>query len=165
MDKLQLLILKNQYEILSHLQPQRHDHKIALEAIDRGYEYEIENLIDRAVTEPVSMQICEEVRAILGMYRELQNSLAKAGASEELKREALFPGFDGNEESAHYSYATFILDEKGEFQGIASWEQNTWNSHMPMLRRYRAMLGAFHTKKAYPHSVEFIEKVLQAGDD
>lgn len=164
MDKLQLLILKNQYEILSNLKPEEPSYQLAYQAIDRGYEHDIEELIDRAVVEPVSMEICQEVRSILDMYRNLQNSLRKAGLDDELIKNSLFPGFDGNEETEHYSYTIFLLEDKGLWRGLEGREQKTWNSHCPMLRRYRAMLPVYRESGSFPLSVEAVNTVLEAGD-
>jgi hypothetical protein len=62
MDKLQLLILKKQYEILKLLEPGNRDHDLAWQAIDSGFELEIEQLTNEASVEPVSSLVCNEVR-------------------------------------------------------------------------------------------------------
>lgn len=161
MDKMQLLILKKQYEILALLEPKNRDHQLALKAIDRGYEFEIQTLLDRASIEPVSMAECQEVRSILDMFRNLQNSLRKHGAKEELISSSLFPGFDGNEEPAHHSYALYVLEDQGLWQGLKN-KEDTWNSHHPTLDGYRAMLAEFQGIGDFPYSIEEVERVLAA---
>ncbi|HBP1342131.1 YfbU family protein [Pseudomonas aeruginosa] len=165
MDKLQLLILKNQYEILCRLKEGDREYQAAWKAIDQGYEYEIEALIDEAVRDPVSMGDCKEVREILDMYRKLQTSLQKADVAAELSEKVSFPGFDGNEETLHYSYACYLLQDKGLWFGLKGWEEGTWNSHCPMLPRYRSMLKVFREAPGYPYPVEFVERVIVAGDE
>lgn len=161
MDKLQLLMLKNQYEILSSLEPDNRDYALAVTAISNGYELEIQSLIDDAIVEPVSIEICKEVRSILDMYRNLQNSLRECEAEEGLLESSLFPGFDGNEETEHYSYAYYLLEDKGLWQGLENCE-GTWNSHRPMLAGYRAMLGVFQDLKRFPYSEDQVKRVLAA---
>lgn len=161
MDNLQLLILKKQYEILSILEPANRAHEIAVKAIESGFELEIEQLIENAVVEPVSTEICREVRDIFDMYRNMQNSLKELDVSEELRSESLFPGFDGNQETAHYAYALFLIEDRGLWQGLTTRDQ-TWNSHQPHLHGYKAMLREFHKTKRYPLTVEQIKRVLAA---
>ncbi len=53
-----------------------------------------------------------------------------------------FPGFDGNNESAHRSVAKMMIehmDRFGRFKG------RTLNSHMPTIDRYRSMVQVFKT--------------------
>lgn len=161
MDQLQRLILKNQYEILALLDPENRDHELALKAIDSGYELEIHSLIENASIEPVSVAICKEVRSILDMFRNLQNSLRGNEASDELIRSSMFPGFDGNEESAHHSYALYLLEDKGLWKGLEN-RENTWNSHHPTLDGYRSMLAEFESVGRFPYSNEEVERVLAA---
>lgn len=165
MDPLQLLILKNQYEILTRLEPKNREFDLALKAIDRGYMLEIEELADKAAKEPMAISACEEVRAVLEMYRNVQTSLRNADADESLIKRARFPGFDGNEESGHYSYCLHLLQDAGLWSGIETWDAYTYNSHAPMLPRYRRMLGAWRkTNFKYPYSIDSCEAVLAAGD-
>ncbi|WP_173476956.1 YfbU family protein [Pseudomonas protegens] len=161
MDKLQLLILKKQYEILELLDPDNRDHELALKAIDSGYEFEIQTLIENASIEPVSMAVCKEVRSILDMFRNLQNSLRESEADKGLIKSSLFPGFDGNEETSHYSYAMYLLEDKGLWKGLKN-RENTWNSHHPTLDGYRSMLSAFESIGSFPYSTEEVERVLAA---
>lgn len=165
MDPLQLLILKNQYEILTRLEPDHQDFALALEAIDRGYMLEIEELVASAVTEPLDADSCQEVRDVLELYRNIQTSLHKAGADESSIKLARFPGFDGNEEAEHYSYCLYLLQEAGLWKGIETWDKHTYNSHLPMLDKYRRMLAAWHGEPhRYPYPVEYCEAILAAGE-
>lgn len=161
MDPLQILILKKQYEILALLDPGNKDHELSLKAIDSGFELEIEALIEGALIEPVSVEICKEVRSILDMFRNLQNSFRQNGADAELIRASLFPGFDGNEESDFYSYALYLLEDKGLWKGLES-RDNTWNSHHPTVHGYRLMLAEFKGVGKFPYTNEAVERVLAA---
>jgi hypothetical protein len=51
-----------------------------------------------------------------------------------------FPGFDGNEESEHYSVARFLIDSMGSWQEFRG---HDLNSHAPVIDRYRRMLAAY----------------------
>ncbi|UVE47726.1 YfbU family protein [Pseudomonas chlororaphis] len=161
MDPLQLLNLKKQYEILALLEPNNSNHQLALKAIDSGFEFEIQTLIEDVSIEPVSMVVCEEVRSILDMFRNLQNSLRENEADEALIKSSLFPGFDGNEETGHYSYALYLLEDKGLWRGLEN-RENTWNSHHPTLDGYRSMLAEFEGVGGFPYSNEEVERVLAA---
>lgn len=162
MDNLQLLILKNQYEILARLEPNNKTHHLALKAIDQGFEFEIAQLVEAAAREPVSAEICTEVRSILDMYRNLQNSLRKADEQSELLEKALFPGFDGNEETGHFSYASYLLEDLGLWQGLTGREEGTWNSHHPTIDGYRRMLDVYRQIGRFPHPLSDVQRVLEA---
>lgn len=164
MDPLQLLILKKQYEILALLDPDNRDHELSLKAIDCGFELEIEALVESASIEPVSVAICKEVRSILDMFRNLQNSLRENEADDKLIKSSLFPGFDGNEENEHYSYALYLVEDKGLWIGLEN-RDHTWNSHHPTLEGYRAMLAEFEGVSGFPYSNEEVERVLSARLD
>lgn len=70
---------------------------------------------------------------MLELYRNMQTSLRKADAEASLIEKAWFPGFDGNEESEHYSYCLYLLQEVGLWKGIKTWDKHTYNADMPML--------------------------------
>jgi len=161
MDALQLLILKKQFEILALLDPDNREHELSIKAIDSGFEFEIEALVESASIEPVSLVICKEVRSILDMYRNLQNSLRESEADETLIKSSLFPGFDGNEEAEHYSYALYLLEDKGLWMGLKN-REHTWNSHHPTVQGYRSMLAEFESVSGFPYSIEEVARVLAA---
>jgi uncharacterized protein YfbU (UPF0304 family) len=98
------------------------------------------------------------------MFRNLQNSLRQNGASPEQIKQSLFPGFDGNEETGHYAYALYLLDEKGLWKGLSS-RDDTWNSHHPTLDGYRAMLRQYRGLDSFPHSGEEVASVIAAYRD
>ena len=48
----------------------------------------------------------------------------------------MFQGFDGNEETALFSYCTYIIEDLGRYKEL----KGDLNSHTPMLDYYRQML-------------------------
>jgi uncharacterized protein len=56
-----------------------------------------------------------------------------------------FTGFDGNNESEHYSVARFLVDKMGRF---AAFSGRDLNSHVPLVDRYKRMHRAFEPIRA-----------------
>lgn len=87
-----------------------------------------------------------ETRHILQAFRIIYRSLenlsdadrerAQSGSSRHV---LTFDGFDGNNESDHYSAAALITQEAGRWTEFAALAVN---SHHPTLHRYRAILEA-----------------------
>ncbi len=117
-------ILSNQYRILEVLYPSEAEiFKNHRDAIERGYELEYAAICPAYPDdETLSSKGCQEVIDILSMYRAL-----------EIK----FPGFDGNEETNQYAYARHLRDEDRFMESL---KESDFNSHTPMLGRYREML-------------------------
>jgi uncharacterized protein YfbU (UPF0304 family) len=94
-----------------------------------GYTLEYETL-GNFVDPDVSEEECREVVDILEMYRALKIA----------RRDITFPGFDGNNETEHFAYATFLIDIQNKWTES---KQDPRNSHSPMLARYRSMLRSW----------------------
>lgn len=56
-----------------------------------------------------------------------------------------FSGFDGNNESEHMAIAHFMIENLGRFQDF---KDRSFNSHLPMVSRYRTMLQIFEPIRA-----------------
>lgn len=101
----------------------------------------------------VPSSTADEVGNILTMWRVLTGGYDRL--SEEDQKEVLthtshraredgklrFPGFDGNEESAHLSVAMFLVEKMNRFQEL---DARNLNSHWPMLDEYRRMWDVFN---------------------
>ena len=113
----------------------------------RLYEGELAKFIDSEVSE----EICKEVIDILDMYRLLH---AAAGLKSA--------GFDGNEETDHYAYAGFTIEDMGRWSEFAKCDLN---SHTEMLPRYRKMLEPWeHSPNRYNLTKADAESIIRAGD-
>lgn len=163
--RVERLILLNQNKILSLLSPDEAESRRSHEQIlVEGLELEYERLLGAVYDEVFPAASCTEVIDILEMYESMQvsvNSLTnKAGLSDSVG----FPGFDGNNEAAHMTYARF-LREDGRFAHVELQCRDDLNSHFPTLDRYRAMLKVW---KALPNrrslNATEINSILSATD-
>ncbi|WP_160116737.1 YfbU family protein [Pseudovibrio ascidiaceicola] len=89
-----------------------------------------------------------EVRGILDMWWFIETAYQKLSdaENEQLKEEfapfsGKFLGFDGNNESEHYSIAQVLINDLGHWSDIFAGRD--LNSHAPLLPYYKRMLAAF----------------------
>jgi len=138
--KIERLILFNQYRILGKLDPD--DARASDEAckiLESGYTLEYETLASHIDTE-VSEEQCREVRDVLDMYRALKIAYRDLPAGTLTAGDATFLGFDGNEETEQFAYATFLIEMQDKW---GESKQDPRNSHWPVLSRYRTMLRSW----------------------
>lgn len=137
----QKLILANQYEILKRVDPAQEQHYgLLLTCLYEGYYQDFENLIPH-FDQPLKEEVRKEVRDILEMFRALYPPQYHAA---KITPPAIFAGFDGNEESAHYSYARFLLEERDLWRESKTGDYNT---HSNVLADYRKMLEEWEISK------------------
>ncbi len=101
---------------------------------------------------PVDNAIATEAITILNMWYVLKMTYERMSDSDKeyvaksipfFKSPIFFPGFDGNNESKHYSVACFFIRKMGYFKEL---DDNTdLNSHGPSLQSYRNMLAVFNS--------------------
>jgi uncharacterized protein YfbU (UPF0304 family) len=138
--KVERLILFNQYRILEKIDPdEARASEEACEILASGYTLEYETLASH-IDKEVSDDKCREVRDILDMYRALKIARRDLPAGTVSDADATFPGFDGNEETEHFAYATFVMEKQNKW--VES-KQDPRNSHWPVLSRYRMMLKSW----------------------
>ncbi|WP_022850933.1 YfbU family protein [Limisalsivibrio acetivorans] len=166
------LILINQYKILKELtdndiEERQYDKNI--EILLRGYELEFEYLceFDDNIFE---RKECEKVLAILNLYRVITN-IVNQNDYDEVKEHSrfLFEGFDGNNETEYLRYAKFYLEDPEKFEELSNGRENdSFNSHSPMLNVYERMLDEWEnipTVKKYQLTKEEILRILDAGNN
>jgi|SRR5208282_4267186 uncharacterized protein YfbU (UPF0304 family) len=134
MTDVERVLLLNQYAILSRLSSNEHeksDYDLMISALSSGYDDDFEQMFSH-IPEPFAIEIMNEVREILEMFRAL-------GPREggRIPAAAHFIGFDGNDEGEHYGYATFLLEERELW--VES-HRDDYNTHCPVLPEYREML-------------------------
>jgi uncharacterized protein len=136
------LIIANQLKILERLCPEDADYYTQhRKAIEGGYKLHYSWLVEHFSME-MSMEECKEVLDILDMYRAITFSYKKlenkTGIDESRVR---FRGFDGNNEGKQHSYALYFIVDLGRFEELRNNKGYTdFNSHMPVLEKYRRML-------------------------
>lgn len=162
------LIIANQLKILEKLYPEEADHYAKQrKAIEEGYKFHYSWLVEHIFDNEMSEEECTEVLEILDMHRGLiwsyQDIIDKAGIEEQTIR---FRGFDGNLETRQFGYTHYFILDLGRFDELRYGEEYPdFNSHCPMLDKYRRMFGiwnAYEEESKFKLSKEQIEKILKA---
>lgn len=145
LSKKERLILLNQYLILEKLDPDEADsYRKYAKILKEGYAYHYQDLVEWFYDD-MSEEDTQEVLDILEMYRRLVFSYRDLGSEEKAKvdgRKLEFRGFDGNNETIQLAYVRFFLEDEGRYDELHN-EHHDYNSHMPMLGKYRRMLDAY----------------------
>jgi len=119
---------------------------------------------------PKDTEIVDEVCDILDMYYLLETAVEELSDEdkERIKAESpfgcRFEGFDGNNETDHWSVARFLVDQLGRFEHFE--DRGDLNSHCPSLDAYRRMLEVYKPNRTQilkrPIRPEGIIEVLKA---
>lgn len=139
--KTERLILSNQLQIMKALNlgdSDYYDEKINI--LQRGYACFYDE-VTAMVSEDIPFETSREVFDILRMYRALNLSFLDLSRGEQRKideRMLGFAGFSRDEEFQHYSFAAFLIDERGLFEEFRN--ESGYDSDLPQLPNYRKML-------------------------
>lgn len=143
LDKKDRLLLINQYKILAALDANEESHYLELiEILERGYSI-FYSMIDEWVLEDMPEHEGRFVLDILDLYRSIEDVKRLTKDERLIKHEyGIFLGFDGNNESEHLGFSRFIIQRQGKFQEQKQYlhKNDSMNSHMPMINKYRRML-------------------------
>ncbi|WYP24761.1 YfbU family protein [Alkalihalobacillus sp. FSL W8-0930] len=150
LNKQERLILINQYLILEKLDPSNAgDLARYREALEMGYSRHYAEPPNASLHEEMSLERCDLVIEILNMYRNLIFSSQKLNNG---KSDVKFSGFDGNEASENdmLIYADYYVRDLSRFKEIEEnlENENSFNSHFPMLETYKNMLEVYRGKLA-----------------
>jgi len=159
------LILINQFLILEKLYPEEADyyenHRIALQqGFKLHYPWIVENL-----SEELDDAQCRRVLDTLDMYRALKFSHEQLGDKSSIDENKIkFPGYDGNNESHHLSYARYFIVDLDRYEELRKGvEYPDFNSHCEMLGKYDRMQAAWaRYDKSYNLSGDKIQIILEA---
>ncbi|HDR4898605.1 TPA: YfbU family protein [Bacillus cereus] len=149
--KAERLILSNQYKILEKLYPEEQKfYEVDRKAIEEGYELHYEE-IGGHIYDGLTPKECREVLDILSMYRSIvfsTNNLSEEEQKEvKSKHTIYFEGFDANDEYEVklLMYARYFIVDKERFHEFKESEEYPYfNSHTPMLQKYRRMLDKYN---------------------
>jgi len=146
-------MLANQYEILKRLDPDNEgDYDALLTCLWSGYERDFFQMIGR-FDESTPEDLTLEVREILDMFRALSPSSGSDGEALAVR----FLGFDAKEELQHFSYARFLIEDRGLY--LES-KRDEYDTHTEMLSAYRKMLALWKkAQKKYELSAEEIKAI------
>jgi uncharacterized protein len=111
-------------------------------ALEDGYALHYEWLTEN-ISDEMSAEECREVLDILDMYRAITFGLQQLDEGDALRKHHLakFLGFDGNNESQLMAYVRYFIVDLDRYDELKQGKLSSFNSHMPMLDTYRAMLN------------------------
>src|SRR4051812_29414418 len=114
--KAERLILFNQMQIRAVLQPDNKDYFQRMATIlTEGYTLDYSQLFN-PVYDELSNSQCAYVIEVMDMFSAMQISFNKLEDKDGITEDSLvFPGFNGNSETALMGYAEFVKDELGKF--------------------------------------------------
>lgn len=153
-----ILLLLN--KTLAALSTDSHDkahHLRAAEMLERGYHTLHSDDCLPLMYEPMSRVDMIFVGEIMTLYQRLQWSAEKVGMDPA---EVIFPGFDGNHETAMMGYARYMMEKMDRFRGLKVVPGH--NSHCPMIDRYAGMLATAPVSREL--SAEQIRAILDAPE-
>lgn len=141
MTNAQRLILSNQYYLMAKLTPENAEKYKRLQTIvERGYELQM-----REMSKEYGCLVedeCREVIDIMEMYHAMQESnkmLSDEERNDVDQRRLQFLGFDIAAEAQLVNYVRFLIDSEGLYPQFDKGDHH-FNSHVPMLEKYRRML-------------------------
>ncbi|WP_428773665.1 YfbU family protein [Vibrio sp.] len=141
MTNAQRLILSNQYQLMSKLDPENAAKYQRLQTIvERGYALQMRELDKHFGS--LSEAECREIIDIMEMYHAMQEShkmLSEQDGNQVDIRRLQFLGFDIATEAHLVHYVRFVVDSEGLYPQFDKSEHH-YNSHTPMLEKYRRML-------------------------
>lgn len=136
-------MISNQLRILEALYPQEAmDLAQHRDAIERGYAMHYSDAMQQVYEDGLTTEQCSEVVDILNMHRQMLWAYEKvADKSGIVEGQIEFTGFSGNEETKQMAYTRYVssLDGGTRFKELNRGDD--FNSHVPMLPWYRAMLA------------------------
>lgn len=150
------LILANQYKILSELSKLRGDtyqeeiNLVNQEIFENGYEGEYQEVF-QGYNETVSVDVSNEVSAILNMYNRIDDAIEILTPEEKINLDLeriAFEGFDANNDD-HYHYLKFIIEKLDKWQKYKNVELNSHSNFS--IQKYRSMLNKI---KEFPFEYE-----------
>ena len=132
----------HQLRILEALYPDEADYYAKQRtALENGYTLHYDWMLEH-LSDGLTEGECSEVLDILEMYRAITFALEKIDDDDDLKEHYLakFAGFDGNNETELMGYTRYFIVDLDRYSELRRGEYPYFNSHAPMLERYRAMI-------------------------
>jgi len=136
-------ILYNQNRILSIICPEEKDsYELNMTILLNGYTSDYEEVFE-VYDDEVEESECQFVYHVLTMYRSLCFSYQKLDNKSGITNDdVLFQGFDGNDETKYYSFASYLLKEKKRFEEFKNVDTN---SHSRKVEIYKSMLDVYNS--------------------
>ena len=167
LDKLQRLMLVNQYEILSRLDPSsKSDYEERLEILRSGYEVFYSDFT-AGFCDPMSTSKSKFVLDVLDMYRAIEQFKNDNPKTTVFNGSVYshFRGYDGNHETEYMGFVRFLIDVQQKYGEQIPYKDKTdnFNSHLPMIDNYRAMLAIWTAiQNNYSLTEKDVDEILKA---
>lgn len=164
MTNAQRLILSNQYQLMSQLDPANASQYKRLQTIvERGYELQMCELNKEFGC--LSEAQCREVIDIMEMYHAMQesNNLLKDAERQDVDHRRLtFLGFDLATEAPLVHYVRFLINSEGLYPQFDKGDHH-FNSQVPMQDKYRRMLSTWRNcPRQYHLSASELRQIFNA---
>lgn len=139
------------FKILKNQGDDDYDYANMIEALQNGFVLHYNDVFSCLYDEELSEEECKEVLDILEMYRGIiysYNHLKNQGQIGSLTDDNVrFRGFDGNNETKQMAYTRYFIVDLDRYSEIKDLSNNYFNSHFPMLDKYRKMLKQWKVYK------------------
>lgn len=168
MDKVQRLLLINQFKILAKIEPESADYyNESAEILQKGYMVFYDTFLDY-LAEEIPEKDGEFVLDILDFYCSVESFKSKPGNNLNGLKYSEFLGFDGNNEYEYLSFARFLIIKQHKFSELFKLAKKTdnFNSHGRMLNKYKEIISRWKKEcgNAWPTKREQFEKILNKED-
>lgn len=167
LSKIERLILANQYKILKILENTSEYDEI-IKILEEGYEIFYDEILGHIFDELPESE-GQFVLDILSFYDIVVEPYKQKNPNDhEIINHpySYFKGFDGNSETKYMAFVRFLIEDQKKFSFVAKYAKKTdnFNSHFPMLDKYRKMVELWESKynKKYDLKREEILDILNA---
>lgn len=135
--------LSNQFKILEKLYPEDKEYYARhREAIETGFELHYSWIFEHINSDTLSTEECQFVLDVLDMYSSFCHSFKEMETPTDLTADKIkFPGFDGNNETMYMAYTRYFINDLNRFGDIKDSSLTSYNSHIPMIPKYRKMVA------------------------
>ena len=169
LDRIQRLILLNQFEILNRLDPKSGDYGHYMEVLRRGYAVFYHEFLDSVDEVEMSEDDGDFVFEILEFYRTIENYKLRNPGDADIERHpwGTFPGFDGNHEAKFMALARFMINDGGLYQEQLQYsnKNDNFNSNARVIPKYMSMLEKWKQRGREPEpNKDYILDILNAED-
>ena len=154
--RVERLIIANQLAILERLTDDKHEKAhfgYLRDGLQHGYVYAYDEAVQMIDKDELTEDRCKFVIDVLDMHRALKSAYDSLQDKSSVDLDSIeFPGFDGNYEAAYLGFCRYFINEptKKRFSELAKGDD--YDSHMPTLDRYAAMLDEWN-KSADRHKL------------
>jgi len=155
------VIIANQLKILEKLYPDEAkyyaNHR---KAVEYGFKLHYSWIAEHIDDDEMSEEECKEVLNVLDMHRAITYSYNRIKDQTDLTVDDVrFRGYDGNNETRQFSYTNYFITDLGRFDELRfDAEYPDFNSHCPMVEKYRRMLDIWEN---YPDKFDLSEEQIK----